>query len=190
MTRQIRIGFHLIEDALSEPVGVQELAEGRPDKLLLARLIRAARKRAEKETGILIGEQKWRMTMDRFPHGSEEDGDCFLLLHWPIRKITRFAYQDEKERWVGLESGDYRLDDSVCPARIEPPADEDWPQTVQAINAVTIEYLAGEPASASAADAIRMIAAHLYDQRDNIPLIMEGQSFPIPVAALAILQGN
>lgn len=182
------MGWDIIDGPAEEPVSLAELEDelqGPINASLGAFMIRAARKRAEIEAGVAIGEQTIRMTLSRFPVKSDDEGLVFVLLSWPVGRVLKFEYLDTRGRAVAVKESEYSLDTSVRPARVEPTT-EYWPLTQKKVNAVTIEYRMGAPATDEIKLAIRMIAAHLVKSKDETPA---NERLPIPMAAAAILQG-
>lgn len=102
----------------------------------LVGMIAAARSLAEQECGRSFALSTWEKTLDAFP-------DEIQLPFPPALTIVQVSYRDTDGDTQVMTSSDYVLDATSEPAWLLPPTDEDWPDTYDAANAVTIRYTAG-----------------------------------------------
>lgn len=191
--REIRVGFKVLKGPEAEPVTVDDLVpelDGWLIKPSLKHLIPAARRRAEAETGRLIGEQTVLMTLDRFPSEHDETGDVLPLPHSPVLGVESICYLDERGALYGLGALKWRFSNIASPV-LMPAVEMDWPAVLHdTVDAVRITYRAGEPADEGVKEAVRMIALYWYTHQGEAMPPDEMGLARIPVAALALLQGS
>lgn len=143
----------------------------------LTAYIKAARQLAEQYMKASIMEQRWRLTLDRFP-GCADDYQILLRMG-PILVIDSVKYYDTDGTLQTLTEGtgyQTNLDDE--PPTLMPPIDGYWPTTQVRANAVQIEYSAGYPSTGSPAgadgvpqpvhEAILSRVASMYHQREDV----------------------
>lgn len=107
----------------------------------------------------------WRLTLDSFPGGS----DGIILIPPPLQSVTSVSYVDAAGTTQTLSSSLYAVDARTDPGWLVPAEDEEWPETDEVINAVTVTYQAGYASrEAVPADLKALMLAHLaqlYDKR-------------------------
>lgn len=130
----------------AEPVTAAEVKtliglDGTDHDTRIALLIPALRQQAEQITGRSFAVNTWQTRLDAFP--------AEIRLLWPpIVSVTSIAYIDDAGLAQTLPTSAYSADSHSEPAWVLPAADTDWPSTYDTANAVTIDYTAGEGASA------------------------------------------
>lgn len=116
--------------------------------------------------GIAMMQQTWRKAMDAFPGSS----GCILLPGAPVKSVATVTYMDANGVDQTMEAGDYRVDVSMEPARVEPAFGKSWPATRRGAGAVKVSYVLGETDQAkvpsSLVDAVCMIVSHRYHNRE------------------------
>ena len=144
------------------------------DDATVDRLRKAARERAELETGRTIPSTIYTWKLDRFPAGRGE-----LLVPNPrLQTVDSIVYTDTDGVSQTLSSSLYQVDAHGEPGRIVPARNECWPDVLdQTLNAVTITFTAGYSAPAAVPDSLKIgileLFSHWYQNRDaerDIPL--------------------
>lgn len=133
---------------------------------LIANLVKAGREMVESDAEISLLPQTLTWYLDGFPEWE------IALRKPPVNSITSITYLDADGTSQTLAASEYRFDAYSRPARLTPAYNEDWPDTYQVTNAVTIVAAAGY-ASASevpqiAKQAILMLLSHWYRNRDAV----------------------
>lgn len=136
--------------------------EGNKDNELIAELVLAAQRHVEQLLGQSLGEQGWRLTLDSF-------SDAIELARGPVTAVTAFRYFDANGDEHTVDPALYSLDLAAAQGWIVRNDGEDWPELLDGINAVTIEFTAGygpDLCPPDLAHAIKVATAHMYDTRD------------------------
>jgi len=162
------MSFERTTDAASEPLTTTEAklhlkVDSSDDDTLIERLIKAARRFSENYTERSFITQTWKARFDKFP-------DVIELLYGPVLSITSIEYIDEDGDTQTLSSSNYTTDLKSKIARITPV--DEWPDTDDVTNAVTVTYTAGFGASsANVPEDIRaamlLIIGKLYESRED-----------------------
>ena len=115
---------------------------------------------AEHITGRSFINQTWRVTLDAFPDAIE--------LPCPVSSVTSVKYLDALGIEQTLAANQYFVDTVSEPGQIVPAAGVTWPDTLDRINAVYVDVVAGYGATdASVPDLIKLyILAKLTEQFD------------------------
>lgn len=131
--------------ALTTPPAVEPLTlaevkahlrlDGADEDALLASLIRTAREHLERETGLCLISQAWRLYLDRWPK------DVIVrILKFPVQSIEAVTVYEADGTAVDLPLQDHLLDGEGRPARL-------WlrkpPEPGQAVNGIEIDFSAG-----------------------------------------------
>lgn len=135
--------LQLITAPTAEPV---TLAEARAhlkdpdvsDDPMIVAMITAARQRAEAETGRQLMSATWDLHLDAFPVE-----DVIVLPRPPLQSVTHVKYYDDDGVQQTLSSALYHVDTVSEPARIVLVDGQDWPDTEERPNAVTVRFVAG-----------------------------------------------
>lgn len=154
-----------------EPVSVAELKahlridHGDEDSLLSG-YIRAAREMVESDAEISLLPQTLTWYIDAFP--AWEIG----LRKPPVNSITSITYLDQDGVSQTWSSTRYRFDGNSRPARLTPAYNDEWPDTYDVNNAVTIVAAAGYSSVSEvpqiAKQAILLLASHWFRNRDAV----------------------
>lgn len=159
-----------------DPVTVEDLKkhsiiEFSDDDDYLGVLIGVATEIVERESGLLFVEQRWVESCDGFPVAEIE------LSKAPVRSITSIKYIDSDGSETTMSNDLYQNNLDAKPALLLPAYGEGWPSTRSQYGAVKIEYSCGFSALDEAEfssvpkiakQAIRMMAYHLYDNREVV----------------------
>lgn len=112
--------------------------------------------------------QTWCLVLDRFPRGA------ITLPLPPLQLVESIAYTQPGGSTATLPLSDYVVAGigTNDPARILPARDKAWPATDDYPEAVRITFRAGygaapEDVPAPLRGAIKMLAAHLYENRET-----------------------
>lgn len=151
---------------------------------LISALIVAAREWCENYCRRSFVRRTLELRMDAFC-------GALKLPRGPVSSITSV-----KANGVEVDAAVYESDLYAMPARVCPAFGQTWPVVQPELNAVLIEYVAGyDPDSASPTDhaanvpdsvkaAMKLIVAHLYEQRE---LSANSAIFEVPFAVKALL---
>jgi uncharacterized phiE125 gp8 family phage protein len=183
------MGYRLITAPESLPVTLAEAkAQLRVDHTdedaLITRLVKAATAYLDGRTGILgrcLVTQTWELTLDAFPAEEIE------LPLGPVQSVTSVKYVDTAGVTQTVPEADYYLDNASISAWVMPQIE--WPDTMEAANAVTVRYVAGT-APAAVPDALRhailVMVSAWYDKRaaGDMPLAAGALIAPHRVIAL------
>lgn len=134
--------------------------------------------------------QTWRLTIDEFP-----DGEIKIPLP-PLQSVTDIRYDDANGDEQIVSTDDYWVDTVSEPGWVIPTASGGWPTTLDAVNAVRIQFVAGyavttdSPPSYTAnipADTKQGMLLIIGDWMENRRNIMDGPVNSIPFAAEVLL---
>lgn len=132
------------------------------DDTLLTRLLTAARELVEEDAGLAIVERTWRQRLDQFPACE----DYIEIKRRPLQSVESITYQDADDAEQTWDDDEYTVDTDRTPPAVLLGYDEDWPQTRDGRNAVTINFTAGyadaDSVPALAKQAILLLTAHWY----------------------------
>src|SRR5262245_7038895 len=118
--------------------------------------------------------QTWLLTIDEFP-----TAEIKLPLP-PLQSVTSVKYDDSAGVEQTVASTDYYVDTASEPGWVVPLANVSWPTTLDAINAVRIEYVAGYPADSSSPPdlaanvpfnikaGLMLMIAELFERREEM----------------------
>ncbi len=129
---------------------------------LIAGLVAAAREEVERQTGIALIDQDWRLALDDWPAANP----VFLARH-PVAQILSVTVYDADGAASLVPATDYQLDANSRPARL---LFSKQPQPGRCMNGIEIDFRAGFGASgADVPDllkrAILILTAHWYEFR-------------------------
>jgi hypothetical protein len=163
-------------------------------------LITAARRYAEAYTGQSLITQKWRATMDRFPGvmlpatpfaavaawlPTPQPSNEIQLLHGPIQTVDLITYLDTNAVSQTLAGSKWKLDASGIFPRIAPTYGNAWPDTLEQIGSVTVDFTAGYGLTA---DLVPVEIVHwmlvrigtLFENREEVAILSRGKIEPLP----------
>jgi len=149
---------------------------------LLDGLITAARRHCEIYTGRSFIDTVWKLTTDSFP-------DMYELPRSPVSAVASIKYYDVDDAQQTLAAAYYDTDFQNEPARIVQDPDYTWPDTYGKINAVEVNFTAGYGVLASDVPeqiklAIKMLAAHWYENREPVLIGVSQSNIPMSVDSL------
>lgn len=102
----------------------------------LTAFIAAATAHVEKTLGVSLMERSYRLTLDAF-------SDAIELPRGPVQSVTSVQYVDEDGATQTVATSDYTVDLVSRSAWIVRNSDATWPDLLDAVNVVTVEYVAG-----------------------------------------------
>lgn len=154
----------------SEPVSLTEAkahlrVSTLDDNTYINTLIVLARQEVERFTNRRLVRQTWDWRLDAFPL-------WFLVPTPPLLSVTSIDYIDTDGNTQTLDPSVYDVDIYSSPARIKTAYGESWPATRTIDNAVIVKFIAGYSSAAtvpaSLKQALLMIIAHFYENREEI----------------------
>lgn len=151
---------------------------------LITSLITVARAVAEAYTNRALVTQTLELTLDAFP-----GGDGIIELPRPrLQAVTSVTYVDESGLARTMTTSEYQVDARAEPGRVAPAYGTTWPATREQFNAVTIRYTAGYGAAAAVPEsikaAIKLLVAHLFENREPVNVGSIVNELPFAVEAL------
>lgn len=174
----------LITPPAAEPVSLADLKThlrivGLQDDASLGHFGRAARRAVEARGGLSLIAQGWRLTLDAPP------GGVLTLPRSPVFSVETIAVIDREGAAEAVDPSLYEIETGGA-GRIR--AVRPWPYQKKLIGGVRIDFTAGWADPSSVPEelklAVRMIAAHFYENR-------EGQAperlFAVPQAVDALI---
>ena len=170
----------LVTPAASYPVTLTEVkaqcrVDGTDDDTKLNSLIAAATDYVERYTGRAIVSQTWKVVLDEF-------ADEMLLPKGPVQSVSSITYTDTAGDPQTLSASVYTADLANDPQRVVLNDGQSWPETDDAVNVVTITFVAGYSAvPESLKHAILLLISQWYDNRDGLG---GGREMPHAVEAL------
>jgi uncharacterized phiE125 gp8 family phage protein len=184
-----------------EPVGLAEAKahlrlDTDDEDALVSALIASARHVVEAFTERALIEQEWRLLLDRWPGTpfSLRDGlgrasaSTRLFLEVPrpplisVEHVKLFDQDGEETLW---EATNYFVDTVSAPGRLVRRRGVSWPLLRRDINGVEIKFRAGYGAAEDVPQPIRqailMLVAHWYENREPVPPRTIGAVLPLSV---------
>jgi uncharacterized phiE125 gp8 family phage protein len=175
------MGLTLITAPTIEPISLTEAkahlrVTHTDDDTMIGLLIRAARQWIEGPYGFLgraLVQQTWRLTLDEFP----ATGDIKIPLP-PLRSVVSVLYDDSGGVEQLLPPTSYFVDTASDPGWLVKVTNATWPTTLDAINTVRIDFIAGyAPTADSPPDltanipfnikaALLLVLGNLYENRE------------------------
>lgn len=166
----------LITAPALEPVTLEDMQEHlrvetdgtNPDDDVIIGLITVAREYVEGYSGRAFITQTWELALDEFPVCNYIE-----LPYPPLQSVTSVKYYDTDETEATFSSDDYYVDTYSEPGRVVLGYGEVWPSTtLRTANGVIIRYVTGYGDAASDVydryrQAIKLVAAHLYENRED-----------------------
>ena len=132
--------YLLVEEPAVEPVALSEAkthlrVDHQADDGLIESLIVAARTHVERETGLAMIEQTWRLYLDDWP-----EDRCVRLRRHPVRRLERATIFDAEGVPHDVPSDWLRLDTVSRPGRVHV---SDAAPSGASMNGIEIEFVAG-----------------------------------------------
>lgn len=176
---------------------------------LLDTLITAAREYVEEFTRRALITQSWTLVMDTWPGNSNGDGlgwwdgvregsitmgapNFVELPMGPLISITSVTTYDDDNTPTVFSSSNYFADTNATPGQIILNTGTVWPVFTRTRNGIEIEYVAGYGAAATDVpaplrQAVKMIAAHWYENREFVKTQSDQNQAAAPLHAQSIL---
>lgn len=181
----------LVADSASEPLTAETFKthariDGSGDDAYVADLIAAVRTLFERETGLALINQTWKVWFDHpaqidrlgwwdgVRDGSVDFGnvDHLKLSPSPVSSITSVKSYSLDNTETVFDSANYFLDGASKPARIVLNSGKTWPTSIRAKNSLVVELVAGYGAAednvpADIRHALLMAGLHWYEHRGD-----------------------
>lgn len=153
---------------------------------LIDRKIKAARRMVEKITRRSLINTTFTLKLDAFPVEIRTPRS-------PLSSVTSITHIDCDGNSQTVASSVYDVDTDTEPGRIFLKFDQSWPDTRTINNAVTVTFVAGFGSAASSVpeslrSAVRLLAAHYYEQRE--PVVVGTITAKIPMSVESLLWMN
>lgn len=146
----------------------------------ITNLIVAATSHAQQVTGLALEQQTWELVLDAFP-----EGDIVLDLG-PVQSVTSITYLDVDGDDQTLAGSDYVVDTASASARLRATAA--WPATRDTLNAVRVRFVTGAAVSKDVRQAILMLVAHWFANRETVVVGVSAAEVPMAVTSLLNLR--
>lgn len=184
----------LIDAPTVEPVTVAEAklhlrVDIATDDTLIGLLITAARQTLElmARPQLAMITQTWKYIADQWP-----SGDTVELRPWPLQSVASIKYTDDDGVTTTWASTNYLVDTYSEPGRVRLKSDASWPSTtLQELNGLAIQFVAGFGASGSAVpaplrQAMLILVGHWYENRE-LALTTGAMASEIPFTVRALM---
>ena len=155
--------------AVSEPVSLADMKEhlkvdiSDDDDLITSQIV-AARKWIEFYCNRSLPSQTLTAFFDVFPYYYI----YMILPQSPVVSVNSIKYIDTDGVEQTWDSSKYKVDTKNSPARVAPAYGESWPSARVEMNALYIEYVAGESTvSEDIIHALKMMVGTMYISREN-----------------------
>jgi uncharacterized phiE125 gp8 family phage protein len=204
--------FRLITDAAAEPLTLADAkayaqVDGTTDDAMITSLIVAARRFAEKKSGLAVLDQTWLAVLDRWPVQSGfsapwwdgvREGPASMLsaaiepieiVKRPFQAVTQIQLRDQDGGLTTVDSSLYFVEASGYTGRVVRKAGSTWPSvTLSPVGGVEIRFTAGFGAAADdvpedITTGLKMLVKHWYDNRN---VSCDGGGGPVPAHMSAI----
>ncbi len=159
------MGLTLVTPAAASPVTLAEAkawcrVNGTASDSIVTTMLSSAVTLVEEYLGKALGSsQAWRLSLDAFV-------DEIELVRGPVTAVTAVTYTDIDEVEQTVDADIYTLDLVSDPARIVLNSGESWPETMDVVNAVSIDFVTGYPTlPAPIKTGVLSLVAQWYDNR-------------------------
>jgi uncharacterized phiE125 gp8 family phage protein len=163
----------LITAPVLEPVDLESMRKElrvtntSEDDLIVSK-IKTARHMAEKFTESKFYTQTWEYYLECFPKDDE-----LLIPHPPLQSITSIKYYDSANVLQTWDAVNYRVNTGSQPGSVEYVSS--WPATYYRSEAIVIKFVCGyssrELIPEPIKDAIKLMAAHLFENRQQVMVV-------------------
>jgi uncharacterized phiE125 gp8 family phage protein len=172
----IHFGLKRTVDATTEPFTAAEAKlwlrfDASLDDSIVDALVKAARMKVEADTGRVLIDQTWALSLDKAPTSRRP----IILPVAPVSAITSIKSYNAANTEATMTVGDYRLDSHSVPHRVVLNSDSaSWPSDLRKEGALLVTFTAGYGANAAAVTdkgllhAIRLLVAHWYVNRSAV----------------------
>lgn len=168
------MSLQLIAPPTVEPISLADAklhlkVDTSDDDALIARLIAAARARAEWHTGRALNTQSWILWLDCWPSCGAID-----IPLPPLQSVSSVTVYAPDDSTTVLDPATYQVDATSSPARLTLKSTVSPPSNLRPINAVAIAFTAGYGDAATDVPAgfraaILELIAFLYEHRGEAP---------------------
>ena len=184
------LSLRLVTPPSTEPITLDEAklqcrVDTSDEDALLAHYITAARGLVEAESGRALLTQTWEMRID----GWYEFGDGIIRLPYaPTQQVEGIVWLDSDGVSHTVDPNTYLVDTSSLPPRIVPVSS--WPTTPEMVSiaGIRITFVAGweerDKVPAWAKQAILLLVAHWYENREAVASVGNPRDLPIAVDRL------
>lgn len=181
------MGLTLVTPPTAEPVTLEEakaqlnyLADDKD--AYIESLIVAATRHVEKVLGLSLMQRTYRLTLDSFSGYIE-------LLRGPVQSVLSVKYVDAAGETQTVATSNYSTDLASSRQWIVRNSDYSWPTTLDGVNAVMIEYIAGygelPTELADLKHAILLLVSHWFNTREAVT---DKPAQEVPLAFDALVQ--
>ena len=147
---------------------------------LIQASIKAAVSVVESHCGVSVLSRTLTARLDGF-------SSPLLLRRGPVTAVNSVSYRDADGALQTLAAGLYQFSPDRVRARLAPVTGESWPATQSAMDAVSVEYVAGWAEDAvpePIVHALKLLVAHYYENREPIDIGNITTELPFTVTAL------
>jgi uncharacterized phiE125 gp8 family phage protein len=167
------MAIKLISDNATEAVSLLEIkhhlrisTSSTGEDLLLSNYLTAARHIAENKCNRSFVIQTWELTRDCFPTGGIQFTRPLATMS---TSLVLVKYINESSVLTTLPATGFTIDDRSEPGWVFPSGDNDWPDTLDVVNAVTVTYETGDSTAPEAVKAwIKLRVGAMYENREAI----------------------
>lgn len=182
------MGLTLVTPPTADPLTLEEakaqcrvLHDDEDD--LISRLVTAATRHVERSLSLSLMARTYKLTLDAF-------SDAIELPRGPVASVTSVKYVDEEGAETTIDAENYTVDLVSRPQWVLRNSSYAWPSTIDAVNAVSVTYVAGfDTLPAEYEDlkhAIALLVGHYYANREAV--IAGQQAAEVPMAVDALMQ--
>lgn len=179
------MAIRVVTPPAATPVTLEEakahlrVTQDNEDAWILAN-IKAATAHVEQMLGMSLMSRTLELTLDRF-------ADSIELPRGPVQSVASVTYIDADGLPQAVDASGYTLDLVSNPQWVVRNADSDWPDPMDAVNVVTVRYVAGYDTLperfADIQQAILLLVGHWFLSREAASA---GQQ-PVPFGVEALL---
>ena len=175
-------GLRLITPPATLPITLAEakthLAVDHSDHdAMIMGFVRAALSHVERSASCAFEAQTWEIALDEFPCAE------IMIPIGPLQSVVSVTYTDIDGAWQTVSSDDYEVDLSSRDGWVVPVTS--WPSTMEAINAVRVQFIAGGGTPEDVKQAMLLLLGHWYASREA-----GGASESIPFGVEALMGLN
>ena len=179
----------LITGPTSTPITVDDVKAhcritSSTEDIYLESLVKSAIEHIEQVTGRKLINQTWKLLIDEWPDTEIElpFGQCSA--------VNSVKYTDKDSNESTWDASNYIVDTDSAPGRVVIGYDKSWP-TAQLlhVNPIAVEFVSGYGANAAAVPAdlkhaIKLLVAHLYENREPVMVGQAVTNIPLTVDRL------
>lgn len=179
----------LITAPSAKPISVAELRshcriDTDDDDIYISGIIEAAVAHVENITGRKLITQTWDLYLDNWPGGAE-----FELPFGKLQSVASITYKNQAGESTEWDSADYIVDTDSFLGRVVIGYDKSWPSdSLYNVNPITVRFVCGYGTAAdvpaSLKHAVKLLAAHWYENREPVVVGSITANIPMTVDAL------